>query len=260
VNPCVVGLAIVVLATSVAVGQTVADDSVTTLRYVDGRLSLHAHQVALSLVLQRIAARTCLSFELTDEAGASPGSWDFSDLPVEDALLELTRPYNIALSRDGVSPTASCVHLKVLPPTAYASSQQTDPLGPQAAASEVPRLVAVIRGEGDLDGRRLAIADLASLPASDALRGLESCLAVRESELRAQVVEALGGIAGGAAPTALGQVVIGDKDAEVRRSAVQALARIDGEAARLFIERALSDQDERVREAASRALSATGSR
>jgi HEAT repeat protein len=73
--------------------------------------------------------------------------------------------------------------------------------------------------------------------------------------VRTEVVRALAEIGGEQATMTLGQAVFGDTDPEVRLAAVDALEKLAGLQARVFVEAATKDFDPRVAGAAREALS-----
>jgi hypothetical protein len=238
-----------------AVGTACAESDGFLVAHYDGaRLSLHGRAVTLTQVLARIAQDTCLRFEVAAEIAQAPARWDVADLPLAAALIELTRPYDTALYLDRGART--CLHLAVLPRAEPAALDGHG--GPTAhhPDDEALRLAAVVRNERDAAIRRQAIGELAGLDRLSAVRGLEAALAVDVPELRSEIVRALGRRYDTAPPIALGQVLLGDKDNQVRLTAVQTLAQMNTDVARVFLRQALDDRDAQVRRQAEASLAA----
>ncbi len=86
----------------------------------------------------------------------------------------------------------------------------------------------------------LALGDIGNEAASQALvLGLGD----RNPDVRFQIVEAMGGVAGQSTTLVLGQILFSEPDPEVRISAIAGLGRWRSEAARAFLEAATEDQD-----------------
>ena len=119
--------------------------------------------------------------------------------------------------------------------------------GDQAAVWALGRFLALdedplVRGEA-----ALALKDIGGAEAADAL---ELGLGDIDPDVRFQVVDALSGMGGFEATLKLGQVIFGDSDPEVRITALAGLGSEKSEAAQAFLEAAVEDSDERVREVA----------
>jgi hypothetical protein len=227
-----------------------------TTRYGGGRLSLRAHSVSLPLVLERVSREFCLSFEIADDVAPLPADWTIDDLPAEQALLEITRPYNTALFRQARSTGPDCFRLSVLPAGTSGSSNPTSTATPRIAAKEALRLAGLVQDGQDLAVSRRAIRDLAALPPPHAVRGLELAMGVQIPQLRSEVIRELGRVYDDAPPIVLGQTLLGDSDVGVRLAAVEALTQLSSDIAQLFLRQALNDRDERVRQEAAKALGA----
>lgn len=235
-----------------------AEAGTLQVTYADDWVSVQVEQVPVKTVLQEIARQAGFKLYMAEGAGEAPGSWTLRRIALEEALAKLVRPDGLAIfyepaREQGQPPRITALH--VLPP-GVESTADAEPhsLLFQDTESEAQRLSLLVTEPGDIETRRQAITDLAALGRADATRGLEAALGVREPALRQEVVHALGETYRDAPPTALGQVVMGDADAQVRRAAVLALSGLGGEVARLFLEHALKDKDEAVRAAATQAL------
>jgi hypothetical protein len=237
-----------------AAGQGTLD-----LHYTNGQLSLRAEQVTVKTLLQRVAQVADIRLHLAEGISETPVSWTFSDVPMAEALARLVRPNDFAIfyAPDQITNrSVRIADLFVFPPSPPATVSTAAVLPAELETrNEAQRLGHLIAAPGDMDQRRQAIADLLALNSPAAAQGLELALGVPEPELRCEVVQALGEAYRDAPPAALGQVVMGDRDPQVRQEAVRILAGLGGEVARLFIEQATKDQDENVREAARKALS-----
>lgn len=112
----------------------------------------------------------------------------------------------------------------------------------------------VLDSDEEVRVRMAAVEELTSIGGDDAIYGLEVGLNDDDVDVRAQVVRGLSRLGGEQAVMALGQVVIGDEDPQLRAMAVEALIAEPNEDTISFLEAALEDDDELVREAARSAL------
>lgn len=242
------------LTLSAAAADLPAADNGILLTYQNGRLSLQAQQKTLSTILQRIADMTCVEFHLPEsEIIDKQENWKVDDLPLEEALQNLLRPYNTVLYRDtdAKSKSSTCIVVRVLQ-----ASSVTPPASTQfTSLSEAERLTALISSSAPLQQRRQAIDALTALPTAEAMAALEKAFTVTEPELRREVVRALSQVAKGATPRLLGQIVASDPDITVREAAIQALSGRNDTVAQLFLRRAQLDTDARIRDASTKALS-----
>lgn len=231
------------------------------LRYVDGRVSLRAEQVAAKVLWQQLADAAGFRLHVAAAVGDVSVSGVFDDLPLAQALPRLLSPNDFAVfyatDHQPANQVARIADLFVFPPSPPARQDNAATAALPAEPDpriEAQRLGRLIAEPGELALRRLAIADLSALNSPEQARGLEEALGASEPELRREVVQALGDVSPDIPPTALGQVILGDRDVQVRLDAVRALADLGGEVARLFIVQATRDQDASVREAARQAL------
>lgn len=238
-----------------AAGQGTPD-----LHYANGQLTLRADLVPAKTLWQQVAQAAGIRLHVAEEVGDMLVSGAFRDMPLAQALMRLVSPNDFAIFYEPESRTnqaARIADLFVFPPSSPAISGRAEPAALPAtpdARIEARRLGRLIAEPGEVAQRRLALADLLALNSPAVATGLEFALGAPEPELRREVVQALGEVPHDTPPTALGQVVMGDRDAQVRLDAVRVLAGLEGDVARLFIEQAAEDRDENVREAARQAL------
>lgn len=223
------------------------------VEYADGRISVRAEEVSVKAVLQEIARQAGFRLHLAEGAGEASGIWSLVGLPLEAGLREVVQPDGLLIFYEQMTGGTHITDLHVLPSADKTMKMVSEP-STQAEGDTALRLGHLIAEPGDLVTRRQAIADLVGLEPAVAVRGLETALSVREPDLRQEVVEALGRVYGDVPPTALGQVLFGEGDAGLRRAAIYALASLNSQAARLFLEQALEDKDEEVRSAAAETL------
>ena len=100
---------------------------------------------------------------------------------------------------------------------------------------------------------RAAIA-LGDIGGTRVLGALEAGLGDSSGRVRSELARSFSSVKHQRSTLALGQMLMGDRDAQVRQQAVRSLRGQDSPAAYLFVEAALKDKDERVQEAASRIL------
>lgn len=225
-----------------------------------GRLSIDAREVPLAAVLERIARDEGFYLQIDAQAGASTGSWLFQEVPLEEGLSRLVRPYSLLLFFEpdrGRRDPPRISALYVLPAVPLSAAAAPARSAPEDAPER--RLIELILGEADLSTRRQALADLAALESPAAEQALSAVIGVREAELRREVVTVLGQKGGNERLLVLGQAALGDPDAGVRLAAIEALAGAGGEPARHFLRQALKDRDETVRQGAARLLGTTES-
>lgn len=124
-------------------------------------------------------------------------------------------------------------------------------LGDEPAIKTLRRFLALDQDPAVRSAAALALGDVGGEAASEALTlGLGD----NDPDVRYQVVEAIGAVAGDRGTLVLGQVLYSETDPEIRVSAIASLGGLPGDAARAFLESATEDPHPRVREIAEDAL------
>ena len=248
----------------------------------DGRLSVSVKNISIVTLMQLVGAEANFVVIAYGDLDGQTGSWSFSDLPLAEAIRKLLRDTNTVItyrpgshsdSEPGVSKiyllgsssaNVSAIRVKTVEP-GLDSQLRLD----QAQASNLQdRLAAIDRTEGladeitlenltftlrhdpDPEVRIRAISALEDLGGSSAATALEAGLGDSDTAVRKKVVQTLGKIDDKRIPLWLGQVLMGDSVPAVRLEAVQAVARKEGDIARIFLEAATGDSSSDVSEAA----------
>jgi HEAT repeat protein len=118
----------------------------------------------------------------------------------------------------------------------------------------IDMLADALRYDADAAVRAHAAIALSSIGGDDVVQALEAGLGDRSEEVRAEVLHGLGMVGGERATLAIAQALFSSAELELRAVAVEALAAQGTEQARLFLEAALEDEHEAVREQARLAL------
>lgn len=188
---------------------------------------------------------TCVEYHLPESVIIDKQeNWKVDDLPLEEALQYLLRPYNTLLYRDTGAKSKSSAYIVVR--VLQASSNALPASTQFTSLSEAERLTALISSNAPLQQRRHAIDALTALPTAEAMAALENAFAVTEPELRREVVRALGQVAIGGTPILLGQIVASDPGITVREAAIQALSGRNDTVAQLIQRRAQLDTNARI--------------
>ena len=106
----------------------------------------------------------------------------------------------------------------------------------------------------DLVVRKRAVTALGDIGGIRVLDALESGMGDRSGEVRTELAKTFAGIKHQRSMLLLGQMIVGDHDAGVRRQAVRSLYQQKSPAARAFVEAALKDKDDSVRKVADEVL------
>jgi hypothetical protein len=250
----------------------------------DGRLSISAQNISIAALMQLVGAEANFDVVTYGDLDGQTGSWSFSDLPLNVAIRKLLRDTNTIItygpgSHSGAEPRMSKIYLL------GSSSTKVDPIRvktvepgldsqlrlDQAQASDLQsRLAAIDRSEGltdeitlenlafalrhdpDPEVRIRAVSALEGIGGSAAVTALEAGIGDSDTAVRKKVVQTFGKINDDRIPLWLGQVLMGDPEPEVRLEAIQAIARKDGDIAKIFLQAATGDSSSLVSEAALR--------
>ena len=120
--------------------------------------------------------------------------------------------------------------------------------------SEVGYWAGILFNNLDRSTREQAITELKRIGSDDAVVAIATVLGDDDAQLRRHAVESLDNMDNDRAVPLLGQALIGDKDPSVRLEAVRFFASQRNEVSRGFLNTALKDRDQRVRELAKQAL------
>ena len=272
------------LAAVAASGQDSPDSTTVshTVEFRDGRLSVSAKNISIPDLMQLVGAEADFDVVAYGDLSDHTGSWLFPDLPLAEAIRKLLRDTNTIItyspaSHANAEPLISRIYLL------GSSSAKVNPIRiqtvkpgldsqlrlDQAQADDVQsRIAAIDRSEGltdeitlenlvfalqhdpDPEVRLRAITALEGIGGAAAVSALEAGMGDTDTAVRKKLVQTLGKIDDERIPLWLGQVLMGDPEPEVRLAALQAVARKEGDIARIFLQAATGDSSNLVSEAA----------
>jgi hypothetical protein len=249
----------------------------------DGLVSLNVHDALRGDVLRAIAGQAAI--QLTIDSGASDRVTEsFVDVSLDEAFRRLAKGYDVVLvySKPGARSSrlvgvrvyqasgprgpGSRVSVQKGPAHAVPDSQPQQQnarwenvtnLIRQARQQEPAALVSLVEilaSEPDVAVRQAAAAGLATIRTPEAVFALTGALGDPEPLVRIAAVSSLGMLRDETQAPVITQVLARDRDAAVRRAAVQVLATLHSAEARRGLEMAASDSDASVRQAAKDAL------
>jgi hypothetical protein len=230
------------------------------VRVEKDRLSVDVGAVPLVDVLNAIAEKTGAELLVHGNPGlVRPQA--FTDEPLPRGIRRLVEPNNLAMTfapAKGPHAEPRLVSLAVYSPTAHPLDeakaepvQRSSESDPQEEGGKLPSMRELARGGDEGLVTALSRALVRDREGQDPYRNV---LASADPADRIEALHAIGGGPGDRAIGPLFEVLVGDEDAAVRRTAVQILAGIDSEDALAALEGALSDPDTPVRAAAAQAL------
>lgn len=237
----------------------------------EGRLTLKASGTPLDVLLKAIAEKAGFTMTLRGDL-STPISLSFSGLRVEQAIRRLTGDLGLVMifdrDRDSDAPKR-LIEVRVYanikranrPPSeqgALAVAEDLDQASDEAENAGEEDAIAIqarklLTAENAAD-KKQAIKALTALGGIQAVAALTEGLEDEDRSIRGEIVRALGAIGEESATQTLGQVLIADTEPALRLEAVTAIAKHPGPVARVFLEAALKDSDESVRQAAKAAL------
>jgi hypothetical protein len=253
------------------------------VEFHDGRMSLSANGGSLAALMQLVGEKAGFDVVAYGDLGAQSDSWAFTDLTVTETVRRLLRDTNsIIVYRPGsgdAEPTISRIYLlgsgsgsanpgAVRIDTVEPSLENQLRLDQVKSGDAEERIAAIDRSEGladDITLKNLAFAlqhdpdPQVRIRAVSALEGIDGAATVTvleagigdaDAEVRMKVMQALAKIDDERIPLWLGQVLMGDPVPEVRLEALRAVARKEGDVAKIFIEAATDDSSKLVSEAA----------
>ncbi|MFQ5828840.1 MAG: HEAT repeat domain-containing protein [Candidatus Methylomirabilia bacterium] len=235
----------------------------------DGLLTVDVRDMPLADVLRAIGEEAGLKVSIRGNI-TTRVTRSFTDIPLEEGIRRLARGHSVALFhsapqagagaavltevwvlesspgqtvRTRVDPRERATQLR----TVRALARRRD----EAAAAELAR---ILSQAADPIVRSRAAAALGQVGSVQAATALTTALSDQAPAVRIQAVRALRRVEGERAIQALRGVLIGDRDARVRRVAARALGALSSEDARWALEAASSDPGESVRREVARAL------
>lgn len=251
-----------------------AHEQMLEVRLAKDRLSVDVGAVPLVDVLNAIAEQAGAELLVRGNLG-SVGPQAFTDKPLAEGIRQLVEPNSLAMTfapaqgPDAGPRLASLTVHASTPRSLGKTVQQSSPIDPHKLRGDLPSVREFARGgdEGLVAAlSRTLVRDPDALRQGAAGRGLQpferpdgidafrATLASRDPADRIEALLVIGKDGDSRAVGPLVEVLVGDQDATVRRTAVQILARLDSEDALAALGGALSDPDPSVRAAATQAL------
>jgi hypothetical protein len=267
---------------NLSVENTIVSEKSVRVDFHNGRLSVSVKESSIVELMQIVAEKAGFEVIVYGDFSNQVASETFSELELSVAIRKLLRNTNAIISyRDGPGPdnepSVSRIFLlgsgsaKVNPIRIRAVEPGLDNqlrLDQAQTVDVQSRLAAIDRAEGLSDDIKLenlafalqhdpdpevrirAITALEDIGGSTAVTALVAGLGDSDATVRKKVVQTFAKINDERIPLWLGQVLMGDPDPEVRLEAVQAVARKDGDIARIFLQAATNDSSSAVSEAA----------
>ncbi|MFQ5534908.1 MAG: HEAT repeat domain-containing protein [Sphingomonadales bacterium] len=231
---------------------TLAGTGALAVQYDGGLVTIVANDIPLETVLAAMGQAAGFQVSITGDLGPRI-SRSFAGKPLIDALRELAGGNSMVIILAPESDRAKARQLRQLWVLGTSRETRSDQAG-MAARETTGDPMDAIRSLSRA-GRLGTVAELGATGDARSVDLLNRMAANDEdATVRSQAIEGLGGIRGQDATLALGRIVIGSTDPDLRWMAVRALAERDSGAARAFLERAAQDPDDWVRDEALRAL------
>lgn len=263
--------------------------SVIDISFSEKGCSLIAEQTQLVDILHELGKATGFKIKTFEETGHEKKNWMFNSMPLPRLLDNLLRGYSTVMlyedlhdemggsnkrilkelwlvtREDGANPDAkSTINIEImleqeeaqltsyrnLTPEQQYEIAYIDNLEGLTSDDVIETLKQTLADEKDPVIRQRAVTALSGIGGIRVLDALESGMGDRSGEVRAELAKSFAGIEHQRSMLLLGQLVVGDHDAEVRQQAVRALSRQGSPAARIFIEAALKDKNDNVRKVA----------
>jgi hypothetical protein len=236
------------------------------VRFDDGKLSVDAHDVELSELLQQIAG--LVGFQLTTTGQLRRVTAIFSDVPLEEGLRRLVQDHELMLVYR--PPGNGRTGAKLVGAHVFAGTELRDPSQTAQALEEINQVLHSGRDERnvprlsrflsypDLAVRARAIQALALMGGASAVSALERALSDQAPQVRLQAIYGLRRLSGVQAIPALADLLLRDPEVMVRRAAAGSLATLREPSATSALQAAANDPDPSVRLEVSRALQRHG--
>jgi hypothetical protein len=227
-----------VLASAVALGSEAANAQGIRLD-ADGRLSVEVRDTDPVAVIRQIAEQAAFKLVVSEGVQAAPGSWSFSGVPIESAIGRVLGNVDYILTRrTGDDLDAGIARVWILSKSTPVTSVSVGRVGAATDAA-------------DSQGINQALQKIAEFAQSDdpeRTQGLLTFIDHPDRRVRRALASALGRIGDQEAVLALGQLMFGDAESAVRRSAASALAENQSEEAIEMLRGGLEDQDPKVKQ------------
>ena len=229
---CIICLALVV---GEAEAQHRAAEEIE-LRISAGRLTLKAENVGIGEVLRQVARALNARLWVSGELNAQARHWELREVPVEEAVVQIARPWNVLVVLDRDTPGSDAALVREIYVLGRPGADSTSTV--QARPAPTDHLVEITRTltqDADPEIRRAAAAELGSIGTDESVRALERALGDADGRVLVEVVESLGRIGTDEAIRLVGQTALGSRDPEVFAAAVRVLESSSSEQASMML-------------------------
>lgn len=234
----------IVMASAVALGSVGAHAQGIQID-ADGRLSVEVRDTDPVAVIRQIAEQAAFKLVVSEGVQAVPGSWSFSGVPVELGIGRVLGNVDYILTRRTDDDShAGIARLWILSKSTPSTLVSVSRVGLAAGAT-------------DAQGVNQALQEIAQFAQSDdpdRTQRLLTYIDHPDPRVRRTLASALGRVDDQEAVLALGQLMFGDAESAVRRSAATALAQNRSEEAIEMLRGGLEDEDPQVKQYVSRIL------
>jgi len=241
------------------------------IEITDSKLTLIAKQISVSTILGLINHHYPVIFGFSGKLQSDLQNWNIRDVPLDDALREILRQYSLVMHYqlshmsdvqrlvkvDIISENGQSLDMVDLPVKDHAFTQVNKLQGLNDPIT-ISQLSNSLREEESYQARIRAATLLEEIGTARAKEAVVDALGDDNSIVRARVIKLLEKRTDAQSTLLLGQAIHGDPDAQVRLAALQVLANRKDEIARVFINSALQDRDNRVVELAKQLTTNTG--
>ena len=255
--------------------------------------SLTANQATLSDVLHELGEMADFKLKTFEEMSNAQQDWNFHSMPLTKLLTNLLRGYSTVMlyeetqvepkqndklklkelwlitqedNADMDRQSSINIEIQLEQTETLANEQQhltaeqlyeisyIDNLEGMTSDDVIATLEQTLMTDKDPLVRKRAVVALSDIGGTRVLDALESGLGDRSGDVRTELAKSFAGIKHQRSMLALGQLLMGDHDANVRQEAVRSLYQQNSPAAHTFIEAALKDKDAGVKKVAGEIL------
>lgn len=269
-----------------------SDSAAINISITDERFSLTANQAKLPDVLHELGKAADFKLKTFETTGYRQQDWSFQSMSLPRLLNNLLRDHStVMLYEHTQDKTAGSDHLKLKELWLIAHGdnadldeqsminieiqlEQTVPLDNKqhltpdqqyeitfidnleglTSNDVIDTLAQTLKSDKDPVIRKRAVVALRDIGGTRVLDALESGMGDSAGDVRTELARSFAGIKHQRSMLLLGQMLVGDHDAVVRREAVRAMYQQDTLAAHTFVEAALKDKDDTVKKTAREIL------
>ena len=241
------------------VSNVLGNENSLVINVQNQKLDIRAKGVTLGRVLQGVAKKSNIKLTMLSEFDI-PLDISIQSSSLEALLKNLGRQYSLIVAivyeEDQLNPKLSPI-VEVIVHSGrdateqlYVADQERESVSRLSGMRDelsIKQLTNSLATAHDIEARMQTVELLRQTGNEQALTSLETGLGDDNSGVRIASLKAIAGIRGDDALLLLGQAVIGDKNPDVRRAALELLQDNKQEAAIAFIKTALNDSDSGVR-------------